>query len=119
VSNDNGLVDEYSRLQTIKKEIALKEHDLKQRIIALAKEKNTETLFGTKIKCTVKEFTKVIYPEDKEEFIALIRKKGLYERFSSVNYLKLNPAIIKGEIDKEIATLTRLEKDVRLSVKEI
>ena len=45
--------------------------------------------------------------------------KGVYDKFSSVNYLKLGPAIIKGEVDQEIANLTKKEKSFRLSLRDI
>ncbi len=117
--NDNGLIDEYEKLEAQKKEIETKEAELKNKIIELAKEKNTDILFGTHKKCSIKEYEKVIYPEDKTQILELIKKKGLYDKFSSINYFKLNPAIIKGEIDKEIAGLTKKGKAFRLSLKEI
>jgi len=119
MSNDNGLVDEYEKLGKLKQEIEIKEADLKNKIIALAREKNTEVLFGNNKKCFVKEYEKVIFPEDKSKIVELIRKNGLYERFSSINYLKLSPAIIKQEVSKEITDLTKKEKAFRLSLKEI
>ena len=119
MSNDNGLVDEYEKLEAQKKEIEQKEAELKDKIIELAKQKNTEILFGNNKKCSIKEYEKVIYPEDKTQILELIKKKGLYDRFSSVNYLKLSPAIVKEEIDKEIIDLTKKEKAFRLSFKEI
>jgi len=119
MSNDNGLVDEFERLHRQKEEIELKEDELKKKIIALAKEKNTEVLFGNNKKCFIKEYEKVIYPEDKEQIVKLIKEKGVYDKFSSVNYLKLGPAIIRGEIDKEIIDLTKKEKAFRLSLKDI
>ena len=117
--NDNGLVDEFEKLQNLKKEIETKEEELKKRIIELSQQKNTDILFGTHKKCSVKEYIKVIYPEDKYPFVSLIKNKGLYEKFSSINYLKLGPAIIKGEIDSEISSLTKQEKAFRLSLREI
>ena len=119
MSNDNGLVDEYEKLEAQKKEIEQKEAELKDKIIELAKQKNTEVLFGNHKKCSIKEYKKVIYPEDKTHILDLIKKKGLYDRFSSVNYLKLSPAIIREEIDKEIIDLTKKEKAFKLSFKEI
>lgn len=119
MSNDNGLVDEYEKLEFQKKEIEQKEGEIKKKILELAKQKNTETLFGTKQKCSIKEYEKVIYPEDKANFLALIKKKGIYDKFSYLNYLKLGPAIVRGEIDKEITGLTKKEKAFRFSFKEI
>ena len=119
MSNDNGLVDEFEKLQMQKKEIEQKEEELKKRIIELAQQKNTDILFGTHKKCSIKEYEKVIYPEDKSPIIELIRKHGLYDKFSMLNYMGLNSAIIKGNIDKEIADLTKKERAFRLSLREI
>lgn len=119
MSNDNGLVDEYEKVESQKKEIEQREEELKKRIIELAKEKDTEVLFGTNKKCSIKEYEKVVYPEDKTHILELIKEKGLYDKFSSINYFKLNPAIIKGEVDKEIENLTKKEKAFRLSLRDI
>lgn len=119
MSNDNGLVDEYEKLENQKKEIEQKEEELKKRIIALAQEKNTEILFGNHKRCSVKEYMKVLYPEDKTQIIELMKKKGLYEKFSIINYMSFNSAILKGQIDKEITDLTKKEKAFRLSLREI
>ncbi|MBI2629860.1 hypothetical protein HYW76_02050 [Candidatus Pacearchaeota archaeon] len=119
MSNDNGLIDEYEKLEIQKKEIEQKEEDIKKRIIELAKEKKTRFLFGSNKKCFIKEYEKVIYPEDKKQILELINKKGLYNKFSSINYFKLNPAILKGEVDKEIADLTKREMMIRIFLKDI
>ena len=119
MANDNGLVDELEKIQDMKKDIEIKEEALKEKIMELAKQKNTDVLFGSHKFCSIKEYEKVVYPEDKIFFVELIKNKGLYDRFSSVNYLKLGPAIIKGDIDKEIVELTKREKAFRLSLKEI
>ena len=119
MSNDNGLIDELEKLHTLKKEIEAKEQELRNRIIELAKQKDTDILFGAHKKCSIKWYVRVVYPEDKTFIVELIKKNGFYSRFSSVNYLKLGSAIIKGEIDKEITNLTKLEKAFRLSLKDI
>ncbi len=119
MSNDNGLVDEYEKLELQKRDIAQKEEELKKKLIDLANQKSTDILFGTHKKCSIKEYQKVIYPENKSIFVELIKNKGIYDKFSSLNYLKLSPAIIKGEIDREICDLTKREKAFRISLKEI
>jgi hypothetical protein len=119
MANDNGLVDEYDSLERQKNEIEQKEEELKKRIIELAKDKNTSVLFGSHKKCSVKEYDKIVYPEDKTQILELIKKKGLYERFSTMSYIKLNSAIIKGQVDKEITDLTKKEKAFRLSLRDI
>mgnify|MGYP001566813540 CR=1 FL=1 len=119
MSNDNGLIDLYEELQKKKKELEEQEQELKNKIIELSKEKKAPILFGKNKKCSIKEYIKVIYPEDKVSFVELIKNKGLYVKFSSLNYLKLKTPIIKGELDKEILELTKQEKAFRLSLKDI
>lgn len=113
---DRELVDEYDKLQNAKKEIEDKIENLRRAIFDLAKQKNTQILFGTHKKCSVKEFEKVVYPEDKTLLIEMIKRKGLYDKFSSINYLKLGPKILKGEVDSEIIELVRKEKGFRVSL---
>lgn len=119
MSNDNGLVDEYEKLENLKKEIESKEEELKNKIIELAKQKNTEILFGTHKKCSIKEYEKIVYPEDKTFLIDKIKSKGLYNQYSAISYPKLSSAIIKGNIDLEVASLVKKEKAFRLSLKDI
>ena len=113
---DTSLIDEFDKLQNVKKDLEIKEEELRKRIIALAEQKHTNLLFGTHKKCSIKEFQKIVYPEDKTQFVALIKAKGLYDTFSSLNYLKLSPKIIKGEIDKDIIDLVKKEKAYRVSL---
>ena len=118
MSNDNGLVDELEKLQNLKKEIESKEEELKNKIIELAKEKNTEVLFGSHKKCSIKEYERVIYPEDKTQIVGLMKQKDIYNKYSIINYMSLNSAIIKGTIDKEIVDLIKKEKTFRVSLKD-
>ena len=119
MSSDKELINEFDKLQSLKKEIGEKIDKLRGEIINLAQEKNTEILFGTHKKCSIKEYEKIVYPENKTLILELIKKKGLYDKFSSINYFKLNPAIIKGNVDKDIIELTKREKAFRLSFKDI
>jgi len=118
MTNDNGLIDEFERLQEIKKRTDEKIENLKKEIIKLAQEKQTDVLFGNNKKCTIKEYEKLVYPENKEGFVNLIKIKGLYDKFSSLNYFKLAPAIRKREIDNEILDLIKTEKDFRIALKD-
>ena len=115
--DDDGLklVDEYSELYIEKKEKEERLNELKEKLISFAKQKDVNVVFGSNKKCSVKEYDKVVYP-NKEELIKLIKEKGLYEEFSSLNYLKLGPKICKKEIDEEIINLTEKEKAFRLSL---
>lgn len=116
MTNDNGLVDEYEKLQIQKKDIERKEEEIKRKIVELAKQKNTNVLFGTSKNCTIKEYSKVHYPEDKGEFAKLLKSEGLYELFSQPNYSRLSSAISKGDISitKNILDRVKVGKETRV-----
>jgi putative RecB family exonuclease len=115
---DDGvkLVDNFSLLQSKKKEIEKNMEEIKESLIEFAKQKDVDVVFGSNKKASVKPYDKVIYPEDKEKFIKLIKKKGLYDEFSSLNYLKLTPKILKNEVDKDIIKLTKKGESYRISI---
>jgi len=119
MANDNGLVDEFEKLEDEKKEIERKKEELKKKIIELAKEKGTEVLFGNNKKCSIKEYEKVIYPEDKNPIILMLKEKGLWDELSMINYSQFGSRAVKGEIDKEILDLIKKEKAFRLSLRDI
>ena len=119
MANDNGLVDEYEKLQKLKEDTDKKIEEIKKSIINLAQEKNTEVLFGTHKLCSVKEYCKIIYPEDKSQLINTLKSKGIYDNFLSLNYFKLNPKILKNEIDEEIIKLVKKGKAFRVSLKDL
>lgn len=119
MANDNGLVDEFENLEKQKKELEEKEKELKLKIIELAKQKNTEILFGNHKKCFVKEYEKIIYPENKDELIKIIKAKGLYAELSQLNYSRVSSKIIKKELDNDILGLVKKEKEFRVSLRDI
>lgn len=115
---DDGvkLVDELSSLEQNQKEIEEKIENIKERLISFSKKEKASIVYGTSSKATVKECLSVKYPADKEEFVLKLKQKGLYDEYSSVNYLKLTPKILKNEIDSEIVNMTEKKKDYRISV---
>lgn len=116
--DDDGvkLVNSFAELQMKKKEYSDKLDEVKEDLIKFAKQKEIDVVYGSNKIASVKSYFKVVYPEDKEKFIELIKKKGLYEEFSNINYLKLSPKILKGEIDKAIIKQTKKEEDYRVSI---
>ena len=118
-SEDDGgkLVDEFSKLQEIKKESEIKIEGIKNDLVEFAKQKEIDVVFGTDKKCSVKEYDKIIFPDEKkEELLKLIKDKGLYDEFSSLNYFKLSPKILKKQVDEDIINLTDKERAYRLSL---
>ena len=116
VEDDKSLVDDFENLQKSKKEIEEKIELIRKKLINISIQKNMMFIHGSSKICSVKEYSKVIYPEDKAFLLKLIKEKGLYEKYSSINYFKLSPSIIKGEADKDIISLIKKEKGFRISL---
>lgn len=115
---DDGvkLVDNFSELDRIRKETEHKIDELKEKLIMFAKQEGISIVYGSNKKASVKECISIVYPEDKEQLVKTLKKKGLFDDFSMINYSKLSPKIAKGEIDKDIIKLTKKEKNYRISL---
>ena len=118
---DDGvkIIDEFARLQAQQKEIEEKLNELKARLIEFAKQKEVNVVYGSNRKASVKPYWNVVYPEDKEELINLIKKKGLYEELSMLCYPKLSSRILKNDIGKGIINMTQKEENYRISLSKI
>lgn len=112
------LVDEYSRLDLEEKQAKEKKEIIKQKLIAFAKEKGVNAVFGSNKKASVKAYDTVVYPEDKQEVITLIKDKGLFEDVSMISYPKLSSMILNNQIDKEIIDKVKTKKSYRISISE-
>lgn len=115
---DDGvrLVDEYSCLDAKEKEIKKKKQEIKEKLVGFVRQKGVDVVFGSNKKASVKAYDKVIYPDDKEGFIKLIKDKGLYEDVSMLCYPKLNSKILKNDIDEDIIEMTSKDVDYRISI---
>ena len=117
MDSDKGIVDEYEKLWHLQKDTEQKLEQLKNQLVRLAQEKNTDFIIGTHKTCSIKPYEKIVYPADKAPLIFLLKSKNLYEQFTTLNYLKLSPKLIKNEIsDPEILKLVKKEKADRLSL---
>jgi len=112
------IVDEYDKLQRAKRDIEMKIAELRNKIIGFSVDNGKDWIFGTSKVCSVKGYDKVVYPADKELLTNMIKRKGLYEQLSSINYFKLSPRILKGAVDQEIINLISKERDYRVSLKD-
>ncbi|VVB82726.1 PD-(D/E)XK nuclease superfamily protein [uncultured archaeon] len=114
-------VDEFSEIKKKLAELKEKEDEFKEKLIQYAKQFGIDIIYGSNKKCSVKEFEKIILPEDEKEkikFVQLLKDKGLWEEFSMICYPKLNSKAIKGEIDKDLKKMIDIEKDFRLSLSQ-
>jgi len=115
---DDGvkLVNIYAKLMSDKKEIEAGIDKTKNELVGFSQQKGIDIVYGSNKKVSVKEIEKVIYPEEKEAFLELLKEKGLYEENSMICTPKLSSKILKNTIDKEIIEATTKEKDYRLSI---
>ena len=114
------LVDTLSELYLRKKKIEEQIKELKDKLYVRARERRTDIFIGTKMRASVKEYMKIVHPEENRALLLeTIKKKGLFETYASINYFKLNPRIMKNEIDPEIARLAKKELAFRISLKPL
>ena len=117
IEDGKNLVDELADFENIKKKAELKIIELRSKLLGFAVENNIKDLFGDKFNCHISEFEKISIPlENKEKLLILIKQKGLYEDLSNLNLFKLRPRVLKGEIDEDIISLVKKEKDYRFNI---
>ncbi len=110
------LVDEFSEVKTKLSEFKKAEDEFKDKLIAYAKQFGIDVVYGSNKKCSVKEFDKIVMPEDREELIGALKKKGVWEDFAMLSYAKLNGGVLKDEVDKDIKKMIDVVKSWRLGL---
>ena len=115
---DEGLqlVDEFSEVKTKLAEFKKAEEEFREKLITYAKQFNIDIVYGSNKKCSVKEFDKVVYPEDKSGIINLLKEKGLWNEFAMINYSRFQSRTIKGEMNEDVKKMVEIEKGWRLSL---
>lgn len=93
------LVDEFADVKTKLSELEKQQDKLRTELIIYGKQFNVDAVFGSNMIASLKEYDKVILPEDKEELMKLIKAKGLYEDCSMVCYPRINSKVLRGELD--------------------
>ncbi|MBS3124550.1 PD-(D/E)XK nuclease family protein [Candidatus Woesearchaeota archaeon] len=112
-----SLVDSYAELQKAKSDIENNLEILKSSIIEFSRQHNISVVFGTNNRCSVKPYWHVLISENnKEKIISMLKTNGIYEEFSSLNYMRLSSRILKNELSNEITSLTEKEQSYRLSL---
>lgn len=115
---DDGvkLVDEYSEIKTKLSELDKKKEEFENNLIEFSKQLGVDVVYGSNNVAKVKEFDKIILPEEKEEFLALMKEKGIYDACSMLCYPKIQTKYFKGELHPEVHGKISKEKDWRVSL---
>ena len=115
---DDGvkLVDSYAELKAKLVELQEKEDEFKNKLIAFSKQLDVDVVYGSNMQAKVKEYEKIILPEEKEEFLALMKEKGLYEECSMICHPKIQSKYFRGELHPDIHAKIQKEKDFRISL---
>ncbi|MBS3141095.1 PD-(D/E)XK nuclease family protein [Candidatus Woesearchaeota archaeon] len=115
---DSGLklVDEYSSIKAELTELNLKKEEFESKLIEFSKQFNFDVVYGSNNLVKVKEIEKIILPEEKEEFIALLKEKGIYDACSMICYPKLQSKYFKNELHPHVHGKITKEKDFRLTL---
>lgn len=114
VESEKELIDRFRNLQNLKKDIDADLKEIRELIIRMSFEKDSEVLFGSDMWCSVKEYDKVVYPEDKELLLRVLKEKGDYDKVSGVIYPRLSSKILKGGVSSEVVDMVKKEKAYRL-----
>lgn len=120
LKEDEG-VSLVNKLSEIKERISSLEEErqkIEKEIMEFAKNKNVNVVFGDKIQANIRSFLKIEIPEEKkEELIRILKRKGLYEKYSMLSYYKLNSDLINEKIlEDDIKKIIKIVKDYRLTL---
>jgi hypothetical protein len=115
---DDGvkLVDGYAEIKVKLDELQEKEEEFKTKLVDFSKQLGIDIVYGSNMLAKVKEFEKIILPEDKEELIAIMKDKGEWEELAMINFMKFQSKYFKGELHPDIHKKITKEKDFRVSL---
>jgi len=115
---DDGvkLVDKYSELKTKLAEFEEEKEEFEDKLIEFSKQLGIDVIYGSNNVAKVKEGQKIILPEEKEELIAILKDKGLWDEIAMINFMRLQSHYFKGKLHEDILNKIKTEKDWRISL---
>lgn len=110
-SLDDGvkLANQYAALSAEMKENEEKLEELKEELLKFSRQKGLERIYGSDISVSVKSYPKLSFPkkedQDREQFIDMIKKIGLWDQLATVDVYELTKMINNKEIADELLAL--------------
>ena len=116
--DDDGvkLVDEFAEVKKQLAELESKQDELKANLIEFAKQKDVDVVYGSNMKASIKEFDKIVLPEEKEELIQLMKDKGLWDELAMINFMRLQSKFLKGDLHDDVAGMIERVKDFKVGL---
>ncbi|MFH1511450.1 MAG: PD-(D/E)XK nuclease family protein [Candidatus Woesearchaeota archaeon] len=108
---DDGvrLVNEYAALKTNIDEKSEELEFVREKLVRFAKSKGMDVVYGSDLKASVKSYPKLSFPKkedfNREEFLDMIRKLGLWDSLATVDTYELAKMLNRGEITGELRAL--------------
>jgi len=107
------LVDRYVQALAKKKGAEEEASKLKDQIVLYAVKHKLSAVLGTEKRAKVTPFKKVVLPDNFKE---LLKEKGIYDEYSMLSHFKLQSAILKGQLDKELVKKVEKVEEYKVSV---
>jgi putative RecB family exonuclease len=113
---DDGvkLVDSYAELKKKLAELEENKEAFENKIIEFAKQMKIDIVYGSNMQAKIKEGQKIVLPEEKEELIAILKEKGLWDEIAMINFMRLQSHYFKGKLHEDILSKIKCEKDWRI-----
>ena len=115
---DDGvkLVDTFADIKSKINDLEDQKEEFQDKLIQFAKQMDIDIVYGSNMLAKVKEFEKIVLPEDRDSFLTLMKKKGIYEECSMICYPKIQSKFFNAELDKEVSIKIKKEKDWKVSL---
>jgi putative RecB family exonuclease len=115
--NEDGvkLVDEYTKLETLKKELTkdidVKLEKIKEALIIYSKKNNFEKIIGSNNSLLVREYSSIKLPtkdtKKREELVFFIKESNMWDQFSDLSYIELNNALSSNMYNENFKEVLR------------
>jgi RecB family exonuclease len=116
--DDDGvkMVDELAEIDTKLTELEKRKDEIRGELVVFATQKELDMVYGSNKKASVKAFSKIVYPEDMEQFIQLLKEKKVYDDVVMLSYPKLNSLILNKRVVPEIIDQVKTETSHRITL---
>jgi putative RecB family exonuclease len=103
------LVNEYVKYSEQRDKAEEELEKIREALLAYCKKEGVDVVFGSDVKATIKSYPKVSFPKkgdlNREEFVEVLKKIGLFEHLAAPDVYELAKMINNGEIHEDLRKL--------------